>query len=75
MAKQRECLNCEGRGTVLLENSWFVDDGYRRERCAVCAGSGFDTSGYQPPQGHAEYLKTANARIKLWKALRPSART
>lgn len=38
--KVRDCDCCVGTGWQLLLRSMFVTDGYRRERCGVCAGSG-----------------------------------
>lgn len=34
------CSLCGGTGTLILAKSWFPLDGYRRERCGICAGSG-----------------------------------
>lgn len=34
------CVSCGGTGWWWLNRSWFRHDGYRRERCAICAGTG-----------------------------------
>lgn len=43
--RQPTCSTCGGTGWQHLLNSWFVPDGFRRERCGICAGSG--KSGYR----------------------------
>lgn len=40
------CANCDGEKTIVLLNSIFLSDGFRRERCGICAGTGI--SNYQP---------------------------
>lgn len=70
----KPCLNCEGAGKVLLLNSWFTADGYRRERCGICGGSGVNPPGYTQWPGHAQFLAEAHARIAKWGGMKPSSR-
>lgn len=37
---KRSCDCCLGTGQQLLLRSMFLGDGFRRERCGICAGSG-----------------------------------
>ena len=69
--KAKPCLNCEGQGAVLLLRSWLIADGYRRERCGICGGSGVNPDGYKQWPGHARFLRRANERIARWGGLRP----
>lgn len=71
--RRKPCLNCEGTGKVLLLKSWFVTDGYRRERCGICGGSGVNPPGYKQFPGHGAFLRKANARIREWGGLQPKA--
>ena len=36
----KRCSTCGGTGWQILNRSWFQSDGYRRERCGICSGSG-----------------------------------
>jgi hypothetical protein len=36
----RSCAICDGSGQLVLMNSWFTSEGYRRERCGFCHGTG-----------------------------------
>lgn len=40
MAKERACAVCDGTGKLVLMNSWFIIDGFRRARCGICHGTG-----------------------------------
>ena len=44
MSKHRKprgsCATCGGKGWQLLNNSWQLADGFRKERCGICAGTG-----------------------------------
>lgn len=35
-----ECPTCAGTKQIVLMKSWFHTDGYRRERCHSCGGTG-----------------------------------
>lgn len=37
---ERACGSCGGTGWWWLNRSWFKTDGYRRERCHICGGTG-----------------------------------
>lgn len=43
----RDCEVCGGTGKLTLMRSWFHSDGYRRERCGICHGTG--KSNYRNP--------------------------
>lgn len=64
-----KCTNCGGTGKLLLMKSWFLNDGYRRERCGICAGSG--ESSYRVPAEEARHQKECRERVKLWGGLVP----
>lgn len=34
------CPLCAGTRFILCGRSWFITDGYRREKCHLCGGSG-----------------------------------
>lgn len=36
----RDCEPCGGTGWQWLNRSWLTADGYHRERCGICGGSG-----------------------------------
>lgn len=65
--RMARCKLCDGSGKVLLMNSWFVTDGYRRERCGICGGTG--ESAYLPPD--VAYQRIARERVAEWGALKP----
>lgn len=67
----KKCVNCEGTGNELLLCTMFVQDGYRRERCGICSGSGINPPNYRAWPGHLKFLKKANARILKWGGLKP----
>ena len=48
MTTQKDCLQCEGTGKVVLARSWFVSDGFRFGKCGICSGTG--KSNYNPGQ-------------------------
>lgn len=48
----KPCALCGGSGWLHLLNSWFRSDGFRRERCGICAGTG--KSDYRPD---AEWIR------------------
>lgn len=35
----KPCKICGATGWMVLANSWFPDDGYRREQCHICKGT------------------------------------
>lgn len=37
---EKTCETCGGTGKIYCRNSWFPADGYRRERCGICRGTG-----------------------------------
>lgn len=41
-----KCRLCDGTGSQLVMRSWFTADGFKRIRCAICAGTG--ESSYRP---------------------------
>ena len=51
--KTPKCHICDGSGRLVLMNSWFPADGYRRERCGICGGTGvsaYRSSDYERQQ-------------------------
>ena len=72
--RQKRCRRCDGTGQVLLMNSWFTSDGYRREQCGICAGSGVNPPGYTAWPGDDAFRKRALANIKAWGGLVPRGR-
>jgi hypothetical protein len=56
---------------VLLSASWFVNDGYRKDRCEICGGSGDEPDEYNVWPGHLAFLAEANKRIAEWGRLKP----
>lgn len=71
LRERRKCKYCDGDGKVLILNSWFVADGYRRERCDICAGTGINPAGFTAPPEHVAFMKRAKARIRQWGGLKP----
>lgn len=69
MVSEKPCVNCEGTGKALVSNSWIVSDGYRRERCGVCGGSGINPPGYTAWAGNAAFQKQARENISKWGGL------
>jgi hypothetical protein len=56
------CQSCLGTGWLLCMNSWFLADGFRRERCGICAGSGASHHpNYFPEQRR---FRAANVAIR-----------
>jgi hypothetical protein len=45
------CRTCGGTGRIYCAKSWFPADGYTKERCGVCGGTG--ESLYQPDPQYA----------------------
>lgn len=72
MSATRSCQGCDGHGQVLLMNSWFTQDGYRRERCAICNGTGINPKNYQDWGGGLAFQRRALARTAEWGRLAPS---
>lgn len=61
-----KCKGCDGTGRWLLMNSWFYTDGFRREGCHTCQGSGVNPPGYA---GWPEAIKAQRrfvALVKEW---------
>lgn len=61
--KKTRCKWCDGSGYWLLLRSWFVSDGYRRERCHVCNGTG-KHSGIKPDADWNRFQKRARDGVK-----------
>lgn len=55
----RRCANCDGTGKLVLMKSWFPSDGYRRERCGICGGTG--RSAYRPAPDAVKQQKDLRA--------------
>lgn len=49
--------------------SAFTADGYRRERCGICAGSGQST--YRDSDWYARFQAKARAQVAEWGGLTP----
>lgn len=64
------CRACDGDGTVLLMKSWFLGDGFRRERCGWCGGSG-SARGY--PESSQRRFKSAEAAMASYRREHPKA--
>jgi len=60
MATTRKCGTCFGTGQVLCLRSAFIADGYRRERCGICSGSGF--SAYRDDTSYIRWQRQARVR-------------
>lgn len=71
--KLKACRDCEGTGRVFCANSWFLEDGYRRERCGICSGTGKTTSSARPWPSHTKFQKRARARVAEWGGLKPKS--
>jgi hypothetical protein len=69
MATAGNCRNCIGTGKVLLLNSHFTEDGYRRERCAICEGTG--RSKYKPDTEWVRFQARAARQVEEWGGLKP----
>lgn len=41
--KPKNCMTCGGTGWQWLSNSWFIADGWRKEKCGICDGTGLST--------------------------------
>lgn len=53
------CRNCLGTGQVYLAKSWFVADGYTRQRCPICNGT--KNSTFRPDPTFVKFQKRASA--------------
>lgn len=40
MKTLKDCMTCGGTGWQILNRSHYTADGYRREKCGICGGSG-----------------------------------
>ncbi len=38
--EKQTCETCGGTGKIYCLNGWLVSDGYRREQCGICGGTG-----------------------------------
>lgn len=50
-----KCKNCGGTGKIYTARSAFRADGYARQTCAICGGSG--ESHYRPDAAYAKWQK------------------
>jgi hypothetical protein len=64
-----KCRNCDGTGRIFCRNSHIIVDGYRRERCGVCGGTG--KSRYLIEARDVRFQREAREQTKAWGALRP----
>ena len=67
----RACEWCEGKGSVPLMKSWFLADGFRRNRCGVCSGTGINPPGFHADREHRAFLAHADEHIAAWGGLSP----
>lgn len=65
------CGACAGSGSWLLMNSMFVADGFRRERCHVCLGTG--EHPFKSDREWTAFQAKARSCVKHWGGLRPPA--
>lgn len=65
------CQTCAGTGHVLCLNSAITTDGFRRERCGICAGSG--RSRYPATPEYDRFQKRARILLIKWGGLKPKA--
>jgi DnaJ-class molecular chaperone len=56
----KQCGACFGTGDVLCLRSAFIGDGYRRERCGICSGTGF--SSYRDSPEYIRWQRLARSR-------------
>ena len=69
MSRAAPCKGCAGTGWQLFMNSWFVDDGLRKERCHICDGSKINPPGYGGWPNDAQ--RRFRARAQEWGGLNP----
>ena len=53
------CRTCGGSGQTVCSNSHFIADGFRLERCGVCAGSGESSYTGDPTYNRMQAAKRA----------------
>lgn len=66
-----KCVGCDGHGSVLLNQSWFLTDGFRKERCGACDGTGINPDGYRDWGGMLAFQRRNRKLIAEWGGLRP----
>lgn len=64
VAAVRSCRLCDGTGKIVLMKSWFKADGYRRERCGICSGTG--QSSYICSPDYNREQRELRARYAAW---------
>lgn len=62
MSVQRSCKSCGGTGWEWFSRSWFTDDGYYKQHCAICGGSG--ASAYRPTRDWIKFQEQARTKQK-----------
>lgn len=62
--REPACSLCAGTGKVVLRNSWFDADGFRKERCAICGGSGQSSHRCDPDYVRAQRDLRARAATR-----------
>lgn len=60
--KRPTCRTCGGTGRIICMNSWFPSDGYRKERCGICGGTGI--SSYKPDRRYERCQEKMRAALK-----------
>ena len=58
-----KCKMCEGTGWQYLLKTWFHVDGYRKERCGICAGTGI--SNYKPSGSEVQQARRLRVAAEL----------
>lgn len=66
------CKDCLGSKVLLYANSHMTADGYRRQKCATCAGSGINPPGFTANGAFAHFQRVALARVAEWGGLKPA---
>lgn len=56
------CRTCGGTGAILSHRSWFPADGFSRDKCGICGGTG--QSSYRDDPEYIAFQKTARAARK-----------
>ena len=60
--REKKCKACGGTGYLLLDRSWFIQDGYTRIRCWHAAETNAEFIRYQ---------RKKRDRVAMWGGLKP----